>query len=393
MKEVYIIGAHESVHGNRKDANLRKLIAEAGNAAIADAGIDRHEIQALYMGNYNGNGFNNQNTLAAMAASSLGIPEVPTQRFEAACASGGVAFRNAMIAVASGIYDTVMVMGVEKMNIPLDQADADSQMNWAKSGVDYQYESGVGMNGATMFAMFAHRHMHEYGTTREMLAISASKNKYHGSLNPYAYKQREVPVEKIMKSPLIATPFSAQEVSLVTDGSAAVILTTKDRAKSMGKKDAVKVMGSGHGGGSFSVAFRDSFTRMRATVEAANEAFKMANIDRKDISVVECHDCFSFTELMNIEDLGFVEKGKGGWFAADGNTRLGGKLPVNTSGGLCSKGHPIGATGVGQIVEMAWQLQDKSDKRQVENAKFALTHVLGGPGSVSTVHILGRGDI
>ncbi|MCB1146426.1 MAG: acetyl-CoA acetyltransferase, partial [Leptospiraceae bacterium] len=367
--------------------------AEAGNAAIADAGIDRHEIQALYMGNYNGNGFNNQNTLAAMAASSLGIPEVPTQRFEAACASGGVAFRNAMIAVASGIYDTVMVMGVEKMNIPLDQADADSQMNWAKSGVDYQYESGVGMNGATMFAMFAHRHMHEYGTTREMLAISASKNKYHGSLNPYAYKQREVPVEKIMKSPLIATPFSAQEVSLVTDGSAAVILTTKDRAKSMGKKDAVKVMGSGHGGGSFSVAFRDSFTRMRATVEAANEAFKMANIDRKDISVVECHDCFSFTELMNIEDLGFVEKGKGGWFAADGNTRLGGKLPVNTSGGLCSKGHPIGATGVGQIVEMAWQLQDKSDKRQVENAKFALTHVLGGPGSVSTVHILGRGDI
>ncbi|MCB1199734.1 MAG: acetyl-CoA acetyltransferase, partial [Leptospiraceae bacterium] len=120
---------------------------------------------------------------------------------------------------------------------------------------------------------------------------------------------------------------------------------------------------------------------------------KMANIDRKDISVVECHDCFSFTELMNIEDLGFVEKGKGGWFAADGNTRLGGKLPVNTSGGLCSKGHPIGATGVGQIVEMAWQLQDKSDKRQVENAKFALTHVLGGPGSVSTVHILGRGDI
>ncbi|MCB1202511.1 MAG: hypothetical protein KDK41_17855 [Leptospiraceae bacterium] len=173
MKEVYIIGAHESVHGNRKDANLRKLIAEAGNAAIADAGIDRHEIQALYMGNYNGNGFNNQNTLAAMAASSLGIPEVPTQRFEAACASGGVAFRNAMIAVASGIYDTVMVMGVEKMNIPLDQADADSQMNWAKSGVDYQYESGVGMNGATMFAMFAHRHMHEYGTTREMLAISA----------------------------------------------------------------------------------------------------------------------------------------------------------------------------------------------------------------------------
>ncbi len=393
MREVYIIGAHQSVHGNRKDADLRKLIAEAGNPAIADAGIDRHDIQALYMGNYNANQFNNQNTLAALAASSLGIPEAATLRFEAACASGGVAFRNAMIAVAAGVYDTVMVMGIEKMNIGLDQADADSQMNWAKSGVDYTYESGVGMNGATMFAMFAHRHMYEYGTTREMLAISASKNKYHGSLNPYAYKQREVPVDKIIKSPLIASPFSTQEVSLVTDGSAAVILTTKDRAKALGKKNAVKVLGSGHGGGSFSVAFRDSHVRMRATVEAANEAFKMAGIKRSDISVVECHDCFSFTELMNIEDLGFVEKGKGGWFAADGHTRLGGKLPVNTSGGLCAKGHPIGATGVGQIVEMTWQLQDKADKRQVKDAKFALTHVLGGPGSISTVHILGRGDI
>lgn len=393
MKEVYIIGAHESLHGNRKDADLRKLIAESGNGAIADAGIDRNEIGALYLGNYNGTQFNNQNTLAALAATSLGIPHVPTQRMEAACASGGIAFRNAFFAVAAGIYDTVMVMGVEKMNISLEEAAPDSQMGWAKTGVDYLYESGVGMNGATMFAMFAHRHMHEFGTTREMLAISAAKNKYHGSLNPYAYKQRNVSVEKIKKSPIIASPFSAQEVSLITDGSAAVILTTKEKAVSLGKKNAVRVMGSGHGGGSFSVAFRDSHVRMHSTVEAANEAFTMAKIAPKDINVVECHDCFSFTEIMNIEDLGFVEKGKGGWFAADGHTRLGEKLPINTSGGLCAKGHPIGATGVGQVVEMVWQLQDKSQERQVKNAKYALTHVLGGPGSISTVHILERGEL
>lgn len=393
MREVYIIGAHETEHGNFKDKTIRHLISIAGNGAIKDAGIDRSEIQAVYLGNYNGNAFNKQNTMAALAASSLGIPQAATLRFEAACASGGVAFRNAMIAVGAGIYDTVLVMGVEKMNIPIDEVKADDQMNFALSGVDYIYEAGVGMNGATMFAMFAHRHMHEYGTTREQLAISSSKNKYHGSLNPYAYKQREVPVEKILKSPMIATPFSAQEVSLITDGAAALIITTKDRAKSFNKGNAVRVLGSGHGGGSFSVAFRDSHVRMRATVEAANEAFHMAGLKREDIDVLECHDCFSFTEIMNIEDLGFVEKGKGGPFSAEGNTRLGGKLPVNTSGGLCSKGHPIGATGVGQLVEMTWQLQDKSDKRQVKNAKHALTHVLGGPGSVSTVHILERGEL
>lgn len=393
MREVYIIGAHQSVHGNRKDADLRKLIAEAAIPAIRDAGIDKKEIQAIYLANYNANQFNNQNTLAALAATSLGLPEVPTVRFEAACASGGIAFRQAFIAIAAGIYDTVLVLGVEKMNVPLEEADAEAQLQWAKSGVDYRYESGVGMNGATMFAMFAHRHMYEYGTTREMLAVSASKNKYHGSLNPYAYKQREVPVEKILKSPIIASPFSAQEVSLVTDGSAAVVLTTKDKALALIKKNAVKVLGSGHGGGSFSVAFRDSHVRMRATVEAANEAYRMANLKPSDIDVLECHDCFSFTELMNIEDLGFVEKGKGGWFALDGHTRLGGKLPVNTSGGLCAKGHPIGCTGVGQIVEMTWQLQDKAEKRQVKNAKYALTHVLGGPGSISAVHILGRSDL
>ena len=393
MREVYIIGAHETEHGSFKDKTFRHLIADAGNGAINDAGIDRKEIQALYLGNYNGNGLNAQNTMAALAATSLAMPHAASLRFEAACASGGVAFRNAMIAVGAGVYDTVMVMGVEKMNIPPDELPYEDQMKAALSGVDYLYEAGSGMNGSTMFAMFAHRHMHEFGTTRLQLAQVAEKNKYHGSLNPYAYKQREIPLEKILKSPMIATPFSAQEVSLITDGAAAVIITTKDRAKAIGKKNAVKVMGSGHGGASFSVAFRAKHTESEATIAAGKEAYKMAGLKPSDISVAECHDCFSFTEIMNVEDLGFTEKGKGGFFAAEGHSRLGGKLPINTSGGLTAKGHPIGATGVGQIVEMTWQLQDKSDKRQVKDAKFALTHVLGGPASVSTVHILGRGDI
>ncbi len=391
MRNVTIIGASENKHGILKKQTVRDMIAEVGNGAIADAGIDRKDVQALYMGNYNGNALNHQNTLAALAATSLGLRNAASMRVEGACASGGIAFRQGYMAVASGIYDTVMVMGVEKMNVPFDDVSVDNQIQAALSGVDYKYEGGYGINGSNMFALFANRHMYEYGTTREQLADVAVKNKYHGSLNPYAQKQREITKEKVMKSPIISSPFSTQEVSLVSDGAAAVIITTSEKAKEL-KDKRVRVLGSGHGGGSFTIADRRSTTEMDATINAANEAFKMAGLQREDIDVLECHDCFSFTEIMNIEDLGFVEKGKGGPFTADGHTRLGGKLPVNTSGGLSAKGHPIGCTGVGQVVEMTFQLRDESDKRQVKDAKHALTHVLGGPGAVSTVHILGRED-
>lgn len=390
MRDVSIIGAYQTQHGNLKDKGLRELVTEAGNGAIKDSGVDRKDVQALYVGNYNGNILSRQNTVAAQAARALGIPHAATMRVEGACASGGIAFRMGYMAVASGMYDTVMVMGVEKMNVPPADVPINEQLQAAEAGVDYQYEGLIGANGSTMFAMFAQRHMYEYGTKREHLAAVSSKNKYHGSLNPIAYKQREVPVEKILSSRIIAEPFSTHEVSLVTDGAAAVIITTRDKAKAIKGDKSVRVMGTGHGGGSFTIAVRDSATTMPATVNAANEAFNMAGISRDDISVLECHDCFSFTEIMNIEDLGFVEKGQGGPFSAEGHTRLGGKLPVNTSGGLTAKGHPIGCTGTGQIVEMTGQLRDEADKRQVKDAKFALTHVLGGPGAVSTVHILGR---
>ena len=391
MREVSIIGAAETKHGILKNQTIRDIIAEAGNGAIDDAKIDRKEIQALYLGNYNGNAFNKQNTMAAYASTSLGMQHAASMRTEGACASGGIAFRQGYMAVAFGMYDTVMVMGVEKMNVPFDELPIDQQIQAALSGVDYNYEGGFGINGSNMFALFANRHMYEYGTTREQLADVAVKNKYHGSLNPYAQKQREINKEKVLKSPIISSPFSTQEVSLVSDGAAAVIMTTKDRAKAIRDK-RVNVLGSGHGGGSFTIAQRESTTSMPATINAANEAFNMAGIKREDVDVLECHDCFSFTEIMNIEDLGFVEKGQGGPFTAEGHTRLDGKLPVNTSGGLSAKGHPIGCTGVGQVVEMTFQLRDESDRRQVNNAKVALTHVLGGPGAVSTVHLLGRDE-
>ena len=396
MNAVSIIGAAQLKHGVLKDKTLRDMIAEVGNACLEDAGIDRKEAQALYLSNYNGNMFNLQNTMGAYAATSLGMQHAPTMRLEGACASGGLAVRQAFLSLASGIYDTVMVLGIEKMNPDPEMEGALDFQSAIASGVDYNYEGKYGIAGPNMFAFFANRHMYEYGTTREQMAYVSSKNKSHASLNPYAHKQRETSMEKILKAPVISSPFSTHEVSLVSDGAAALLLTTQEKAKSM-KAKRVSILGSGHGGSSFTIAHRQSFTEMPATINAANEAFAMASqgmnggeIKREDIDVLECHDCFSFTEILNIEDLGFVKKGQGGAFSQEGNTKLGGKLPVNTSGGLTAKGHPIGCTGVGQVAEMTFQLRDEAEQRQVKDAKHALTHVLGGPGAVSAVHILQR---
>lgn len=383
MREVAIIGAYQTEHGNHKDKTLRELVTEAGNGVIKDAGIERKEIQAVYFGNYAGNEFNHQNTMASYAATLLGLGHVPAFRTEGACASGGVALRQGFLAVASGIYDTVLVMGAEKMNV----TDPNTTMEIVAKGQDYEVEGGFCISGPSGFALNAMRHFHEFGTTKEMIATVAEKNYYHGSLNPYAHKQKAISFNNIMKARMVTTPFGFHDVSLVTDASTALVITTLDRAKSISTKP-VRIMGSGIGGDFFSGALKESSVSFPATIKAAEEAFKMSGVKRDEIDVLECHDCFTITEIINIEDLGFVEKGKGGPFTLEGHTRLGGKLPVNTSGGLKAKGHPVGATGIGQVVEMTFQLREESDKRQVKNARTALTHVLGGPGALSVIHIL-----
>ncbi|MBE7413185.1 MAG: thiolase domain-containing protein [Leptospiraceae bacterium] len=385
MREVAIIGAYQTKHGNHSDKVLRELVTEAGNGAIKDSGIDRKEIQAVYVGNYAGNEFNNQNTMASYAATVLGIGNVPAFRLEGACASGGLAMREGFLAVANGVYDTVLVLGVEKMNTK----DPETTMGIVAKGQDFEFEGGFCISGPSGFALNAVRHMHEFGTTKEMLSTVAEKNYFHGSKNPYAHKQKAIPLKNIMNARMVTTPLGFHDMSLVTDASAAVVITTKEKAKSISKKP-VLIKGSGIGGDYFTLAMKETSVAFPATIRAANEAFKMSGLKREDINVLECHDCFTITEIINIEDLGFVDKGKGGPFTMDGNTRLGGKLPVNTSGGLKAKGHPIGATGVGQVVEMTFQLREESGERQVNGARTALTHVLGGPGAVCAVHILQR---
>lgn len=387
MREVAIIGAYETKHGNLSDRLLRSMVTEAGNGAIKDAGINRKDIQAVFVGNYAGQEFNNQNTMGSYVSTILGIGDVPACKLEGACASGGLAMRQGYLAIATGLYDTVLVLGVEKMNT----MDAESTMQVVSKGQDHDFEGGFCVSGPSGFALNAIRHMHEFGTTKEMLATVAEKNYFHGSKNPYAHKQKAIPFKNIMNARMVTTPFGFHDVSLVTDAAACVILTTREKARSISKKPIV-VKGSGVGGDYFTLSMKKDSVSFPATNRAAKEAFERANVKREEIDVLECHDCFTITEIINIEDLGFVEKGKGGPFTMEGHTRLGGKLPVNTSGGLKAKGHPIGATGVGQVVEMTFQLRDEAGDRQVKNARTALTHVLGGPGAVCAVHILQRDE-
>lgn len=388
MREVAIIGAYQTVHGNHSDKQLRELVTEAGNGAIRDAGIDRKEIQAVYVGNYAGNEFNNQNTMASYVATCLGIGNVPAFRLEGACASGGLAMHQGFLAVATGVYDTVLVLGAEKMNTK----DPMTTMEIVSKGQDAEFEGKFCVSGPSGFALNAMRHMYEFGTTKEMLSTVAEKNYFHGSKNPYAHKQKAIPFKNIMNARIVTTPFGFHDMSLVTDASTCVVITTKERAKAISNRPRIIVKGSAIGGDYFTLSMKKDSVSFPATVKAAQKAFEMANVSRSDINVLECHDCFTITEIINIEDLGFVEKGKGGPFTMEGHTRLGGKIPVNTSGGLKAKGHPVGATGVGQIVEMTFQLREQSGDRQVKNARTALTHVLGGPGAVAAIHILQRED-
>ncbi|MBP6739435.1 MAG: thiolase domain-containing protein [Leptospiraceae bacterium] len=383
MREVSIIGAYQTKHGNHADKHLRELVTEAGNGAIKDSGIDRKEIQAVYVGNYAGNEFNSQNTMASYVSTVLGIGNVPSYRLEGACASGGLALNQGFHAVASGRFDTVLVLGVEKMNTQ----DPTKTMEIVSKGQDFEFEGKFCVSGPSGFALNAMRHMHEFGTTKEMLSTVAEKNYFHGSKNPYAHKQKVVSFKNIMNARMVTTPLGFHDMSLVTDAAACVVITTREKAKLISKKP-VSIKASAVGGDYFTLSMKKDSVSFPATIKAADEAFKMANVKREDIDVLECHDCFTITEIINIEDLGFVEKGKGGFYTLDGHTRLGGKLPVNTSGGLKSKGHPVGATGVGQVVEMTFQLREESGDRQVKNARTALTHVLGGPGAVAAIHIL-----
>ena len=381
-RDVAIIGVGLSKWGELWEDSLRDIFVQAALKAIDDAGVDR--IDAMYIGNMSGGLFNGQEHLASLLADYLGVAPIPATRVESACSSGGLALKTGVMDVALGLSEIVLVGGVEKMN----DVTTDGATYALAAAADQEFEVYQGVTFPGLYAMMARRHMEKYGTTREQLAEVAVKNHFHGSMNPLAQFPQKITVEAVMNSVMVADPLRILDCSPITDGAAAVIICPLELAKKISKKPVVKISGFGHATDTIALHSRKDLTDLRATTLAAQKAFKMADTSLDKIDLMEVHDCFTISEICVLEALGVTEKGKGGQAAASGMTRLGGKLPVNTSGGLKSKGHPVGATGVAQAIEIVTQLRGEAGERQVENARVGLTQNMGGSGGSTLVHIM-----
>ena len=372
--KVAVIGVGCTKFGELYEASAEELICEAAFEAMADAGVEPHQIEAAWVGT----------VMSQLAGDALGDPlklhGIPITRVSAYCASGMDALRNASFAIAAGVYDLALVLGFEKMR-------------------DGGYHRPArlhpvidnGERAPHIFALVANRYFKRHGASKSTLAKVAMKNHHHGTLNPKAHLRMEVSEEQVVKAPMIYSPLGLFDCCPTTDGAAAAVLCRADRAKEF-RPDPVYVKGIGLAVMSGQPYYKPSFDYrgFPATQRAAAVAYEQAGVGPADIDFAEVHDCFTITEILNYEDLGFCARGEGGRFVEEGRSALGGERPVNPSGGLKSFGHPVGATGVRMITELTEQLQHRAGVRQVKNARLGLAHNLGGPGAVSCVSILGN---
>jgi len=387
MRSVSIIGVGCTKFGERWEVSLRDMIAEAGVLAIDDSNVIGEQIDAMYVGNMSAGRFVEQEHIGALIADCAGLSRlhIPSTRVEAACASGGLALRQGVLAVASGYHDIVIAAGVEKMTDVSGGTAADA----LASAADREWECFFGATFPALYAMMARLHMRRYGTTHDQMAQVAVKNHHHGCLNPIAQYHMEITLDDVDRSPMVSDPLHVLDCSPISDGAAAVVLAPTEIARKFAEMP-VRIVGSGQASDTLALHDRRDITTLDATVHAAHSAFGQARIEPKDIDVAEVHDCFTIGEILAIEDLGFVEKGLGGKAAEEGITALGGRLPINTSGGLKACGHPVGATGIKQAYEIALQLRGEAGKRQVEDAEYGLAHNVGGSGGTAIVHIMSR---
>ena len=384
MRHIVVVGAAETKFG-KLEGSFRDIAVEAATSAMADAGIERGDVEAMYLGAFSPGTFVHQEHPAPLVASMLGLAHVPTTRTENACASGSTAFLQGLMAVGSGMYDTVLVVGAEKMtSTPIEET---TQI--LAEAADWESETLAGATFPSLFALMARRHMFEFGTSRAHLSAVAIKNHYNAFRNPYAQFHKEITEDDIARSAMIADPLTLYDCSPVTDGAAAVVVTTAERARDLPSK-AIKVLGFGQASDSLSLFRREDMSCLVAARKASQRAYQMAGIEPKDVSFAEVHDCFTIAEIVATEDLGFFERGQGGPAALAGETALTGRIPVNPSGGLKGKGHPVGATGVSQIVESTFQLRGTAGERQVREPRIGLTHNVGGSGATCVVTVLGH---
>ncbi|MDO8625659.1 MAG: thiolase domain-containing protein [Candidatus Diapherotrites archaeon] len=382
MRSVSIISVGLTKFGENWGESFRDMIAKAAVDALKSNVVEGKEIEAIFGGTMASGRFIGQEHIGALIADQLGLNPIPSTRVEAACASGGVALRQGYTAVASGMYDIVAVGGAEKMtDVSTEQAA------FALGGAgDQETELFHGATFPALYALLAQMHMQKFGTTEEMMAACSVKNHANGMHNPIAQFHKEITISDVMNSGYIATPLKLLDCSPITDGAAVLILCETSKAKKL-TDQAVEIIGSGQASDSLALTGRKSLTELMATRLAAKDAYKQAGMTAKDIDLAEVHDCFSVAEILAIEDLGFFKKGDGGPASLGGETAIDGKIAINTSGGLKSDGHPVGATGVKQAAEIFYQLNGIAGKRQRENAKIGLSHNVGGSGATAVVHV------
>ncbi|WP_226482669.1 thiolase domain-containing protein [Natrinema amylolyticum] len=384
MARASVVGAGMTTFGPH-ERTLAELFADAALEALDDAGTTNDSIDAFYLGNTLGGMTENETHLAPKLATHVGINGVPAQRFEDACATSSNAFKHAVQAVENGVHDVVLVGGVERCT-PETGLDTPRMTEIFASASDRQYEQPAGITFPGVFALLTKRHMHEYGTTEEQLASVAVKNHANGQHNPHAHFGKEATVEEVLESPLIADPFRLMDCCPFSDGASAVVVVGPDAADSF--DSPVDVNGVGHATGTVPAADKESLTATQPARDAAASAYEQAGRSAADVDFAEVHDCFTGAEILATEALGFFDDGEGGPAAEAGRTALDGEIPINPSGGLKAKGHPIGATGTAQIVELTTQLRGEAGDRQIADAETGLAHNLGGDAGTTLVTLM-----
>lgn len=380
---VSLVSAGISKFGKNEGLYARELFAEAVKEAFNRCPKlePKRDIKAFFIGHM-GEAYEHQGHTGATIADWAGLLNIPATRTEAACASSGVALRSGIYAVLSGLADVVLVGGVEKMT-HRSTAEVTEYLAMAS---DYPFEQYHGITFPALYALMARAHMKQYGTNETQLALVATKNHHNGTLNPVAHMQKEISIETVLNSRPVASPLKLYDCSLITDGASCLILTKPEIAHKF--TDApVSIIGTGQASDTIGLYERKSLTSLLAAKLAAKNAYDMAKVKSKEINIAEVHDCFTIAEIIAYEDLDFCSAGEGGKLVESGETRLDGRVPVNTSGGLKAKGHPVGATGTAQAYEIYLQLTGQAGKRQVKNAKVGLTHNVGGSGGTATVHV------
>jgi len=383
MRDVAVIGVGMNKWGELWNSSHRDIFVESALLALDDAGVDH--VDSMYVGAMSSGLFVGQEHIASMLADYIGQASIPSTRVESACASGGLALRQGFIDVASGMNDIVMVGGVEKMT----DVGGNEATYALGTAADQEYEGYHGITFPGLYALIAMAHMEKYGTTREQLAMVSVKNHKNGAKNPLAQFPFEVSVDDVLNSVLVADPLRILDCSPITDGAAALILCPVEKAKELGKP-IIKIIGTGQATDAIALAQRKDITWLESTYLAAQQAYAMSGKTPEDIDVLEVHDCFTIAEICVTEAVGYFEKGKGGEAVEKGLTDVDGEKPVNVSGGLKSKGHPVGATGAAQAIEIVKQLRGEAGERQIEKARVGMTQNMGGSGASTLVHVFER---